>query len=191
MGLWSRSGRRAGQGKAVLASRGARRKRPAFPQPSTLAPITAAAFPLVAQCRKLARATLTPRGLQTGDRSACHCPWQSTALPPQPTPADTISIASKKYRTSSQYFFFFTPKHSSLSQYQTGSRIRVPREVKSGGGPTSAWKTRLLKANQATLPPPHTQIHTHSNYFAYFDTILAGKPFFSLLLRNQLFFFKS
>ena len=191
MGLWSRSGRRAGQGKAVLASRGARRKRPAFPQPSTLAPITAAAFPLVAQCRKLARATLTPRGLQTGDRSACHCPWQSTALPPQPTPADTISIASKKYRTSSQYFFFFYTKTFlliSISDRQQNSGAQ--RSQVRGGGPTSAWKTRLLKANQATLPPPHTQIHTHSNYFAYFDTILAGKPFFSLLLRNQLFFFK-
>ena len=112
--------------------------------------------------------------------------------PPSPTnPRRHHLHRQQEIQDFQSVFFFFTPKHSSLSQYQTGSRIRVPREVKSGGGPTSAWKTRLLKANQATLPPPHTQIHTHSNYFAYFDTILAGKPFFSLLLRNQLFFFKS
>lgn len=43
-------------GGAVLASSGAKRNQPALPQHSTLARITAAAFPLVAQSRKPARA---------------------------------------------------------------------------------------------------------------------------------------
>lgn len=117
---------------------------------------------------------------------AIHNPPSPTNPPqtPSPPPAKTTGLPV------SIFFFFYTKTFLLISISDRQQNSGAQRSQVQGGGSggrraTSACKTRLLKANQATLPPSHT--HTHSNYFAYFDTILARKPFFSLLLRNQVF----
>ena len=149
-----------------LASSGAKRNRPAFPQHSTLARITAAAFPLVAQCRQLARATLLglPEDSKPGYGSAYHCPSPSTNLPPRPTPTYTIFTASKTTGLPvAMVFYTKTFLLVSISDRQQNSGA-LRGQVQEGRGATSARRTRLLKANQATLPESaRARAHTHTH----------------------------
>lgn len=91
---------------------------------------------------------------------AIHNPPSPTNPPqtPSPPPAKTTGLPV------SIFFFFFTPKHSFLSQYQTGSRIRVPREVKSKaagvGGGALLPPVKLAYLKPTRQPSPH---HTHTH----------------------------
>lgn len=122
-----RQGGGEGWEEPFLASSGEKRNVPALPQHRILARITAAAFPLVAQCRKPVRATLLclPEGSKLSKRPAYQCPTPSTNLPPQSTPLHSPPSPPAKLQDF-QTLWFFTPKHSSISQCQTGSRIQLP-----------------------------------------------------------------
>ena len=127
---------------------------------------------------------------------AIHNPPSPTNPPqtPSPPPAKTTGLPV------SIFFFFFLhqniPSYLSIRQAaEFGCPEKSsPRRRGGGGGGALLPPVKLAYLKPTRQPSPHhthTHTHTHphtlSNYFAYFDTILARKPFFSLLLRNQLF----
>lgn len=130
-------GSREGWEELFLASSGAKRNRPAFPQHSTLPRIPVAAFPLVAQCRKLARATLLlfPEGSKPSYRPATIAlvyPKTSLLNPPL---TDTTITASKTTRcpvSTVSYIKTFFPISESHRQLNADDRRR--RKVLEGKG---------------------------------------------------------
>lgn len=89
---------RTGKSHSWLPVSGKKRKGPASPQHSTLGRITAAAFPLVAQCRKPARATLfqLPESSKPCSTGLPLPPRRPQTCVPSPAPIYTTTITASK-----------------------------------------------------------------------------------------------
>lgn len=110
--------------------------------------------------------TLTPRGLQTGYRSTCRCPWQSTTLPPQPTPHRHHLHRQQKLQDFQSVFFFFF-KHQNIPPYlniRQAAEFGCPEKSslrRGEGGLLPPGKLAYLKPTRQPSPH-HTHKYTHT-----------------------------
>ena len=111
--------------------------------------------------------TLTPRGLQTGYRSACHCPWQSTTLPLQPTPhRHHLHRQQKLQDFQSVCFVLFL--HQNIPSYLNIRQVAefgCPEKSSPRGGRGALLPpVKLAYVKPTRQPSPHhTHTHTHTH----------------------------